>query len=79
MQTVRVDVEPAASNLVDVGRGGALGNAVGVVSLPGEEEAALALKVFLCDEARDEVAVAADLPPLEAVRFVSIEMTICGI
>lgn len=70
---MRVDVVPAAGDLVDVGRGLALGDAVGVAVFLGEEEAALALKVGLCDEAGDEVALAADLPPLEAAVFVSME------
>lgn len=74
LQAVRVDVEPAASDVVDVGRGLALGDAISVAAFLGEEEAALALKVGLCDEAGDEVALAADLPPLEAAAFVSIGM-----
>lgn len=79
LQAVRVDVEPAAGGLVDIGCGGALGNAVGVASFFGEEEAALALKVGLRDETRDEVAVAADLPPLEAAVFVSMGCLVCEI
>lgn len=65
-EAVRVDVVPAAGDPVDAGRGGALCDAVRVLALAGEDEAALALKVGLVDEAGDEVAQAADLPPLEA-------------
>lgn len=78
LQAVRVDVEPAASDSIDVGHSGALGNAVGVVTFLGEEEAALTLKVGLRDEARDEVALAADLPPLEAVTVVSMRCPSVG-
>lgn len=67
LQTVGVDVEPAAGDVVDLVGGGALCDAVGVFALAGEEELALALEVGLVDSAGDEVALAADLPPLEAV------------
>lgn len=63
---MRVDVVPAAGDLVDAGRGGALRDSVRVSALAGEDEAALAFKVLLGDETGDEVAQAADLPPFEA-------------
>lgn len=71
LQTVGVDVEPAAGDVVDLVGGGALCDAVGVFALAGEEELALALKVGLVDGAGDEVALAADLPPLEAVMVLT--------
>jgi hypothetical protein len=43
---VRVDIAPAAGDLVDVVFSDALGNAVCVLAFTREEEAALALKVF---------------------------------
>lgn len=62
-----VDVEPAAGEAVDPVDAGALGDAVGVFALTREEESALALEVGISDGAGDEVALAANLPPLEAV------------
>lgn len=72
LQTLSVDVEPSAGDVVDLVGGGALCDAVGVFALAGEEELALALEVGLVDGAGYEVALAADLPPLEAVDGVNM-------